>query len=230
MEIYFILVKPAIPENIGASARAIKTMGFRSLRLVKPINYPHEKATWLAHGSADILENAKIFDNFDEATKDLDFLVGTSAKKRRIKFDFYEISEVENIIARKGSYIKKIGLVFGREESGLTNSELSACDLVSYIPLANPYPSLNLSQAVMLYAYHLSAFHKAGPTTEAKANIQGIIELKQKSEVILKNINIAKGSVKFNRIMERFSLLSETDLNLLHTITNEILKNSTIIE
>ena len=222
MEIYFILVEPGVPENIGASARAIKTMGFNSLRLVKPTNFPSEKANWLAHGSLDILEKVQIYPNLKEAVHDLDFVIGTSAKKRSVKYDYYSASDLKSILQKKEKYIRNLGLVFGKEESGLTNQELSICDLVSYVPMAKQYPSLNLSQAVMLYAYHVSDFQTQRQVLENSTSFKSHRELKVKTEFILENIGIPKGSVKFNRIMERFSLLEETDLNLFHSISNKL--------
>jgi tRNA/rRNA methyltransferase len=82
MQIHFILVEPAVPENVGAAARAIKTMGFTSLRLVNTQAHKDERAGWLAHASNEILENADEFHTLKEATKDIDWIIGTSAKKK----------------------------------------------------------------------------------------------------------------------------------------------------
>ena len=82
MNISFILVEPAVPENIGAAARAIKTMGFNDLRLVNPCDHLDMRAKMLAHASHEILENAKIFTNLSDAIADLDFTIATSAKQR----------------------------------------------------------------------------------------------------------------------------------------------------
>ena len=87
MEVSFILVEPAGPENVGAAARAIKTMGFDDLRLVNPCDHLDMKARMLAHASNDILENAKVYQSFEEAIKDIDFVFATSAKQRWVKLD-----------------------------------------------------------------------------------------------------------------------------------------------
>lgn len=224
MEIHFILIEPAVPENIGASARAIKTMGFKSLRLVNPVNFPDEKANWLAHGSIDILENAKIFNSLEEACGDLDFLIGTSAKKRSVKYDYYPASELKNIIQNKGSSIQNLGIVFGREESGLTNSEFGKCDLVSFISMAAPYPSLNLSQAVMLFAYHLSALEKLEEIHNPGMDRAAYSKLKARVEVILQSVGMDPESPKYNRILERLSILGDKDIKLLHSVAIELIK------
>lgn len=224
MEIHFILIEPAVPENIGASARAINTMGFKSLRLVNPVNFPNEKANWLAHGSVDILNKALLFTSLEEASKDLDYIIGTSAKKRSVKYDYYPASKLLEIIQNKGSAIRNLGIVFGREESGLTNSELGSCDLVSYIPLASPYPSLNLSQAVMLFAYHLSQVGESVNVHNPKTSIPSYSLLKTRIEEILQSTEMDPTSAKYNRIFERLSILGEKDIKLLHSIAIELIK------
>lgn len=153
MEIFFILVEPAVPENVGASARAIKTMGFHFLRLVNPCDHLSDKARMLAHGSNDILESAQVYSSLQEAAEGLDLLIGTTANlKRSSKQDYHSSENLAAILAKKAAGLKKVGIVFGREESGLTNEELQLCDMASSIPLAAPYPSINLGQAVMIYA------------------------------------------------------------------------------
>ncbi len=222
MEVYFILTDPAVPENIGASARAIKTMGFSLLRLVRPQNFPNEKANWLAHGSIDILLNANTYDSLETAISDLDFVIGTSSKERSVKYDSYPVSELKSIITKKGIFIQKLGIVFGGEESGLSNADLNLCDIVSYVPLANPYPSLNLSQAVMLYSFQLSANEiRKSKLTEAK-KIKGFRLIKKRVSNILQDIHIPDGNPLHNRIIERLALLNHSDLNLLHSISNKL--------
>lgn len=222
METFFILVEPSVPENIGASARAIKTMGFTSLRMVKPEGYPDERANWLAHGSQEILKKALVFPSLSEAIKDLDFVIGTSAKKRSVKYDYYPISELKGILTKKEDNIRSLGLVFGKEESGLSNQELDLCDIISYVPMAKPYPSLNLSQAVMVYAYQLANLSIKNQIAESNPSFKSHRELKKKTEVILERIGIPKDDAKFNRILERFAMLNETDLNLVHSISNKL--------
>ena len=222
MEVFFILTDPAVPENIGASARAIKTMGFSLLRLVRPRNFPNEKANWLAHGSIDILQNATTFNSLKAAISDMDFVIGTSSKERSVKFDSYPVSELKSIIEKKGDLIQKLGIVFGGEESGLSNADLNLCDMVSYVPLANPYPSLNLSQAVMLYAFQLSSNETKKSKLSEDEKIKGFRLIKERVSNILQDINIPDESPIHNRIMERLALLNHSDLNLLHSISNKL--------
>jgi tRNA/rRNA methyltransferase len=120
MNISFILVEPAVPENVGAAARAIKTMGFTDLRLVNPCNHLDMKAKMLAHASHDILENAKIYPILSEAIADLDFVIATSAKQRWVKLDIIPSNQIHKFLEEKENSISRIGIVFGREESGST--------------------------------------------------------------------------------------------------------------
>ena len=156
MEFYFILVEPSVPGNIGSAARAIKIMGFRHLWLVKPCDHLDKEAIKMAHGSTDILKTARIFESLQEALSNIDLVIGTSAKKRTAHEDYIDCSLLPEIILKKGNSIDSSAIVFGREESGLTNDELKKCDIVTHIPMITEYPSANLAQAVMIYAYILS--------------------------------------------------------------------------
>jgi len=92
--IHFILVEPSLPENICASARALKTMGFFRLRLVKPVDYLCDRAKWVAHGSVDILETAKVFPSLKQAVQEIDFVVGTTVRKRTFKQNYYSCEQI----------------------------------------------------------------------------------------------------------------------------------------
>ena len=228
MNIHFILVEPAVPENVGASARAIKTMGFNSLRLVNPCDHLSDKARWLAHGSNEILEAAQLYNSLKEAVKDMDLIIGTTANtKRSSKQDFHSSRGLAGIISGKAEGLENIAIVFGREESGLTNEELQLCDIASSIPLAAPYPSVNLSQAVMLYAYDLSTLHsfsQASMDSNQALSEASYAALRQKVESLLQLTELDQNPVKANRIRERLAIINQTDLNLLHTACSALLE------
>ncbi len=223
MNIIFILVEPAVPGNVGASARAINTMGFNDLRLVAPSNHLSEEARMFAHGSNHILEKAIVYPSFSESVKDIDFIIGATAKKRSSNEEYIECNWLSGLLQKKGSTIETVGLVFGREESGLTNEELGQCDLATYIPLANPYPSLNLSQAVMIYAFLLADKRlKSISKKNSEQDKAGLKQLKSKVVNLLDNIEINKNPVLFNRILERIMLLGEDDIHLFHSVLNKL--------
>ncbi len=222
MDIYYVLVEPAVPENIGASARALKTMGFSELRLVNPTNHLSDKARWLAHGSIDILENAKIFNSLEAALIGIDFSIGTTAKDRSARQDYYTPEQAREIVNTKGNLIHNVAVVFGREESGLTNSELRLCDIASTITIKNPYPSLNLAQSVMLYAYIFSGLTQPLKTSESLSDV-AYADLKAKTIMLLQNLGIDRNENLNNRLLERLAAASADDSRLFLSLLGKLL-------
>lgn len=150
----FVLVEPAQPGNIGGAARAIKNMGFSDLVLVKPQIFPSDRARWRAAGAGDVLEKARVVDTFVEAIADCHLAVGTSARERRIPWPLIDPRRCGNELASE-AVRGKVALVFGREDSGLTNDELQRCQMHVHIPTSPEYSSLNLSAAVQVLAYEM---------------------------------------------------------------------------
>ncbi len=226
MKITFILSAPSREENVGAAARAIKTMGIHSLRLVSPLcNHLGNRAVATAHGSGDILENAQVFHSLEEARTDLSLLIGSAAKKRNICEDRHPVNELPDIIRAKGSMIRQLGVAFGGEESGLSNKELSMCDLLTTIPMQKPYPSLNLAQAVMVYAYTLSAFTlEFDQETTRSGNEDELIVVRNKASQILADVEIPDEHIIRRRIMERLMMLDLDDMHLFHSFCKYYLK------
>ncbi len=222
MELIFILYKPAVAGNVGAAARAMKTMGFSRLRLIDPCDHLSEEALMLAHGSNDILEKAEVFSDFEEAVKDIDFLIGTTAKKRSAKEDYPGPPEIRKTIDGKKENLKKVAMLFGTEESGLPNEYLLKCDTASTIPLKTTYPSLNLGQSVMLYAYELSNLQTSGNQKAEKVSQESYAQLKERIRNLLIKIDIKPDSPLHTRILERFSTIDSSDINLLHSITSRV--------
>lgn len=157
MIIRFVLVQPATPGNVGSAARAINTMGFSELAVVDSQCHLEDEAKWLAHGSRHILDGILEFPTLEAALADCDWAIGTTAR-RRLQADHYLIPEQAKEWAQ--SHVQseqRLAVVFGRENNGLNNEELALCDVLSTVPLANPSPSINLAQSVMIYAYSLAS-------------------------------------------------------------------------
>lgn len=199
-------------------------MGFNKMKLVNPPIDFIEKARILAHGSGDILDEVIICDSFDKAILGLDLLIATSSKKRRTNEEYVCADKLKGLLNQKQGHITQIGIVFGSEESGLSNREIKKCDIVSFIPLINPYPSLNLSHAVMIYAYLLSKITE--PVTREIRNNQddSIKVLKEKISAILDELELKQAHIIGPRILEKISLMKDDDINLLHTICNTYLE------
>jgi len=222
-EIYFILVEPAVPENIGAAARAIKTMGFSKLRLVNPIGLNHKKTRIVAHGANDILKTAGIFQSFNDAISDIDLVAGTTSVNRSVHHDYYNADELLDLIQRKGKTINSFALVFGREESGLTNDELARCHLVSYLPARTVYPSLNLAQAVMLYAYILNTGNiQEIKAVASKPDPSEFAVLQKKAGLLLTKIGFDKNKTIYRRFMERIAAAGCDDIHLMLSFINKL--------
>ncbi len=150
--LYFILVEPESPGNVGSVARALKTMGFNKLILVNPCDLQNEEVRMMAHRSLDIVEQAQIVEHFEQAIQNMRLTVATTMRKRHFKFPFFSPQQIaERLLPTALNH--PVGIVFGRESSGLTNEEILKCHLHSTIQTATQNPALNLAQAVMIYAY-----------------------------------------------------------------------------
>ncbi len=221
--IVFILYKPAVPGNIGASARAMKTMGFTNLRLISPANHLADESLMMAHGSRDILENAKVYKTFEEATEDLDFIIASTAKNRSAKEDYLDSKELSQFLEQKQELVGKVGMLFGTEESGLPNQIIQKSNIAVSIPLNDPYPSLNLSQAVMIFAYELSQLSLSKPmTSKEDMSIEGWKQLKTRVINTLALSGIKPENPLYHRILERVSFLNTGDARLLHSVTSRL--------
>ena len=219
MEICFVLARPAVPENVGACARALKTMGFAQLRIVGSEVHRDKRAYILAHGAGDILDNALAFDDLDAALADVDFVVGTSAKERHDRRYSFSPAELRGDLQAKHGSVQRAAIVFGCEESGLSNSELARCDALSSIPLATTYPSLNLGQAVMLYAYELSSLTALPPVEADAAEWQA---LKLRLLALLPRLDVPSDGVLQQWVEERCAWAGRDDVRLLHMLCKHL--------
>ena len=221
--IVFILVKPAVPENVGAAARAINTMGFSALRLVNPCDHLCDKARMLAHGSHHILEEAAVFNSLKDALQDCDFRIGTTARRRNKFTNYIPVQGLTTYLERKEGTIQRIALVFGPEDRGLSNNDLAQCDIRTSIPLTQSYPSLNLGQAVMLFAWELTknkSIPRHGiPTQLAEGEF---LALKKRLIILLTKIGLDETTHRYDLLMDRIGMLGGKDIRLLHSICDLI--------
>jgi len=167
LKIKFILFEPTHPGNIGAAARAIKTMGFDKLCLINPIGHPHSEARARSAGALDVLLGAEVFDNFQDAIKDCGLIIGTTARTRRISVPVTNIRETAPSVVAEAKQ-KPVAVIFGPEKSGLINEQVDCCNQLVNIPSIGSYKSLNLAMAVQIVAYELRVASEALPA-EIKA-------------------------------------------------------------
>lgn len=180
MELVFVLVGTRHPGNLGAAARALKTMGFSRLRLINPCEYRRDpergQAYQMAMYSHDILDDAGIFPSLEAAVADCDLVIGTTAKLRHHRHSVLTPPQLKDMLDDKHGMLTRVALVFGPEDTGLVNDDVDRCDLLTTVPLAAVQPSINLAQAVMIYSYALSELpallrssHAAEPASYASA-------------------------------------------------------------
>ena len=150
--IYFILSRPQLGENIGSTARALKNFNINNLRLIKPrSNWPNVKAIATSVGAKNVLQSATIYDSIDKSIGDLDLIFASTSRKRKVNKKIISVSDFVKKIKKN----QKVGIIFGPEASGLTNDELNCADYLVTIPTNKKFSSLNLSHSVILFCYQL---------------------------------------------------------------------------
>lgn len=152
--IRIVMINTSDSGNIGAAARAMKTMGFSQLYLVEPKEYPSGKATARASGAADVLHHAKVTQTMEEALEGCQLVVGTSARMRSIPWPVMTPRQFAGMVANERDD-SQVAIVFGREDSGLSNEELRRCHYHVSIPGNPEYCVLNVAAAVQLICYDL---------------------------------------------------------------------------
>lgn len=172
----FVLVEPKESGNIGASARAIKNMGFMNLCLVNPPELLTDEARWFACNALEVLESAQSYPDVKSAIKDKAIVVGTSRRTGKRRGMILPVEQgAKQIIERAKS--GKVAILFGREDKGLLNEEVDECGLLLTIPTSKEHRSLNLAQAVLIVAYELL---KAGYESQGSGvGVQGSADKKR---------------------------------------------------
>ena len=156
-----VLLRPRNPENLGAVARAMKNFGLDDWAIAALGTHDFAAARRVAVHAEELLDRPRVVRTLDEAVADCAWIVGTSSRRVRGKrrLDPFEVAREARARAAEGG---RTAIVFGDERSGLTNAEVLRCDDLLAIPVAPAQPSMNLAQAVVVYAYELRrAF--AGP-------------------------------------------------------------------
>ena len=191
--INIVLVNTSHPGNIGSTARAMKTMGLNQLTLVSPKDFPSKIANAKAVGCTDILDNAKVTTLLSDAVCNSKLIVGFSARSRKSNIPSLSIDNLNKLLSY---YDDEVSIVFGNEQSGLSNEDLRLCNYIVTIPTDKAYSSLNLAFAVQIFSYEFFKFRNS------------------ESKIINKiDADIAKQSTK-NHLIEVF-LSIMTDLNII---------------
>jgi len=209
--VYFVLVEPKEAGNIGASARAIKNMGFNNLCLVNPPSFQTDEAFRFAHGANDILESATIFTTVKNAISDKSIVVGTS-RRTGTKRGVFVTPEQGAQRLLEAARINKVAILFGREDRGLFNKEIGECGFLMTVPANKKQPSLNLAHAVMIIAYELS---KAGYIKKEPGKISKVHHATEFSfPGLVTHKELAALYEKMEKVLEMLDYVPRGDENL----------------
>jgi tRNA/rRNA methyltransferase len=164
-QIRTVLSHTSHPGNIGAAARAMKTMGLSQLVLLNPKKFPHTEADDRATGAIDLLERAQVCGQIDDALQGCVLVAGITARRRDLSHKMVSVREGALQLVREAA-AGPVALLFGTEMSGLTNAELDKCQLLITIPANPEFSSLNLASAVQIVAYELRMATALGAFTD----------------------------------------------------------------
>lgn len=231
MPIRIVLVDPAHPGNIGATARAMKNMGLSDLHLVRPRQFPSDEATARASGADDVLAAAQVHEDFASAIAQCGLVVGTSSRQRHLPWDLVEPRVAAEQIAQ-AARTGDVAVVFGSERVGLTNTELARCNMLVTIPTDERYSSLNLAMAVQVLAYEIWLAVRPGapeppPREVPLATAEEIARLYEHIETVLEEIDFRDrtgGGHLMARIRRLFNRaqLDQNEMNILRGILTAV--------
>jgi len=226
--IRIVLVEPSHPGNIGAAARAMKTMGLENLVLVRPNNFPSQEADSRAVSAVDILNRAVVTDDLQSAVSGCKLVVGGSGRNREFPLPSLDAREGGARIAREAAMGSPVAMLFGSEQHGLTNQSLDACSYQLRIPTSPDLSSLNMASAVQLVCYEIFMASEAAesPDEADRASYPSHEELEffyRHLERTLEERDFA-GSINPERVYAKLRRLitrarpRENELRLLHSL------------
>ena len=228
-----VLCRPSHPGNIGAAARAMKTMGIEDLRLVAPRDFPAPEARWMAAHAVDVLERAQLAASLEEAIADCVAAYALSARPRDWSPPVMAAREAAQTAIAQAAQ-GPVALVFGAERSGLTNDEVLACQVLVHISASPRYPSLNLAQAVQVMAYELRVAAGGAIAAErtemlaTRADIEGLhAHLAQAAQAV--GFYDPAAPMKFRERLRRLfsrTQLEREEVNVLRGLLRALLRNS----
>jgi tRNA (cytidine32/uridine32-2'-O)-methyltransferase len=231
-QVRIVLVNTSHPGNIGAVARAMKTMGFHRLYLVKPKRFPDKEADIRAAGAEDILAQAVVTETLPQAIMGCQYVYATSARPRYLEWPTLRPAECAQKIFLEQNQ-QEIAIIFGRESSGLTNEEVAYSHYLISIPTDEQFASLNLASAVQILTYEmrqsfLSTPPKPMPQRNLAAHEQfyGLITHWEQMAIALECLDPQHPKRLMQRISRLFKRaeLDETEVNILRGFLSAISK------
>ncbi|MFT4737282.1 MAG: tRNA/rRNA methyltransferase [Cyclobacteriaceae bacterium] len=222
-EMVFILVEPVVPENVGFVCRAIKNMGWSELRIVRSKAQQSHLARNTAYKSHEILEEAKVYDDLQSASEGLDLLIATTGKDRKMRNQLISSDRIRSYLEHRTNIVSKAGIVFGSETNGLNADDLSLCQVLTTIPMAQPYPSINLSHSVMVYAYELRRIQSVAHN-DTNESIPFAVYHAALNDILIK-ADVAKRQPElYQKTLDRMMTLDPSDIKIFMTLLRYLKK------
>lgn len=216
-QIRIVMVNTTLPANIGAAARAMKTMGLEQLVLVAPKTFPSADASALAAGAGDLLDRAQVVDSLEAAIADCHLVFGTSARSRTLPWPLLDARSATGLAQQSAGQGQQIAIVFGREDRGLTNEELALCHYHLSIPTNPVYGVLNVAAAIQIVCYELRmhALQAAHSTTHAPSNSMPIVTQVQWDEPLVDQTAMQQFYQHLERMLTEIDFLDPDNPRLL---------------
>ena len=223
-----VLCRPSHRGNIGAAARALKTMGLSDLRLVAPEQPSAPEDRWMATNAVDVLSKAQTHAQLRDAISDCAAAFALSARPREWSLP---LLDARGAAARAAQIDGPVAFVFGNEQSGLSNDEVLACQYLVNIPASAAFASLNLAQAVQVMAYEIfmlqvragSEAHGEKPATVADR--EGLYQHLERAAVAAGFFDPDSGSklrTRWRRLFARVPDLEREEVNILRGLLNAL--------
>ena len=232
----FVLVKPQLGENIGAAARSLKNFGFSKLNLVTPkFTFPNQKTKVTSVGAFDLINSAKVFDNIEKAISEFDVVISLSARRRDINKKHITLIDLNNILKKRKN--SSFGFMFGPENSGLSNKDISLSNFILQIPTSKKFKSLNLSHSVTIICYELFKFlnknllkkkgrsFKIAPKSQISSLVEHLIKLLETKDFFLPNEKKHSMLVNINNLIYRLEP-NDKELRILASIISSLGKKN----
>ena len=212
-----ILVRPQLSENIGMAARAMHNFGLSKLSIVNPRDgWPSKKAESSAKHADKIINKAKVYESLEDAVSNYDLVIATSNRKRFLTKKTYDSF---NILQKKIRDFRNTAILFGPENSGLSNQDIRLANFLFTIPTYNTNKSLNLSHAVSVMSYELFQANNTSFKNTSTSNIDKVskFEFSNFINVLVKDLD-SRGffkpiEKKASMIDNIYSIYSKTDLS-----------------
>ncbi len=232
----FVLVKPQLGENIGAAARSLKNFGFSKLNLVTPkFTFPNQKTKVTSVGAFDLINSAKVFDNIEKAISEFDVVISLSARRRDINKKHITLVDLNNILKKRKN--SSFGFMFGPENSGLSNKDISLSNFILQIPTSKKFKSLNLSHSVTIICYELFKFlnknllkkkgrsFKIAPKSQISSLVEHLIKLLETKDFFLPKEKKHSMIVNINNLIYRLEP-NDKELRILASIISSLGKKN----